>query len=36
MCLIIDVAVPSDYKATEKMTKHVDLQIECKECGIRQ
>ena len=33
-CLIIDVAVPSDYniqkKATEKMSKYVDLQIECQ------
>ena len=31
-CLIIDVAIPSDYniqkEATEKMSKHVDLQIE--------
>ena len=34
MCLIIDVAIPSDYniqkKATEKMTKYVDLQLECQ------
>ena len=33
-CLIIDVAIPSDYniqkKATEKMRKYVDLQIECQ------
>ena len=33
-CLIIDVAIPSDYniqkKATEKMSKCVDLQIECQ------
>ena len=33
-CLIIDVAIPSDYniqkKATEKMSKYVDLQIECQ------
>ena len=32
-CQIIDVAIPSDYniqkKATEKMSKYVDLQIEC-------
>ena len=32
MCLIIYVVIPSDYniqkKATEKITKHVDLQIE--------
>ena len=31
---IIDVAIPSDYiiqkKATEKMSKYVDLQIECQ------
>ena len=34
MCLIIDVAIPSDYniqkKATKKMIKYVDLQIECQ------
>ena len=34
MCLIIDVAIPSDCniqkKATEKMTKYVDLQAECQ------
>ena len=33
-CLIIDVAVSSDYniqkKATEKTSKYVDLQIECQ------
>ena len=33
-CQIIDVAIPSDYniqkKATEKMSKYVDLQIECQ------
>ena len=33
-CLIIDVAIPSDYniqkKATEKISKYVDLQIECQ------
>ena len=33
-CQIIDVAIPSDYniqkKSTEKMSKYVDLQIECK------
>ena len=33
-CLIIDVAIPSDYniqrKATEKMSKYADLQIECQ------
>ena len=33
-CVIIDVAIPSDYniqkKATEKMTKYVDLQIVCQ------
>lgn len=33
-CLLIDVAVPSDYniqkKATEKELKYVDLQIECQ------
>ena len=33
-CLIIDVAIPSDYniqkKATEKMSKYEDLQIECQ------
>ena len=33
-CLIIDVAIPSDYniqkKVTEKMSKYVDLQIECQ------
>ena len=33
-CQIIDVAIPSDYniqkKATEKMNKYVDLQIECQ------
>ena len=32
-CQIIDVTIPSDYniqkKATEKMSKYVDLQIEC-------
>ena len=31
-CQLIDVAIPSDYniqkKATEKMSKYVDLQIE--------
>ena len=40
MCLTIDVAICSDYniqkKATEKMTKYVDLQIECQRIGIRQ
>ena len=34
MCLIIDVVIPSDHniqkKAIEKMTKYVDLQIECQ------
>ena len=33
-CLLIDVAVPSDYniqkKVTEKLNKYVDLQIECQ------
>ena len=33
-CVMIDVAIPSDYniqkKATEKMNKYVDLQIECQ------
>ena len=33
-CLMIDVAIPSDYniqkKATEKMSKYIDLQIECQ------
>ena len=33
-CQIIDVAITSDYniqkKATEKMSKYVDLQIECQ------
>ena len=33
-CLIIDVAIPSDYSiqkmATEKISKYVDLQIECQ------
>ena len=33
-CLVIDVAIPSDYnirdKSTEKMSKYVDLQIECQ------
>ena len=33
-CQIIDVPIPSDYnipkKATEKMSKYVDLQIECQ------
>ena len=33
-CLIIDVAIPSDYniqkKATEKVSKYVHLQIECQ------
>ena len=33
-CLIIDVAIPSDYniqkKATEKMSKYVYLYIECQ------
>ena len=32
-CQIIDVGIPSNYyiqkKATEKMSKYVDLQIEC-------
>ena len=32
--MIINVAIPSDYniqkKATEKMSKYVDLQIECQ------
>ena len=34
-CQITDVAIPSDYniqkKATEKTSKYVDLQIECRE-----
>ena len=34
-CQIIEVAIPSDYniqkKATEKMSKYVDLQIECQQ-----
>ena len=34
MCQIIDVAIPSDYniqkKTTEKISKYVDLQIECQ------
>ena len=33
-CQIIDVAIPNDYniqkKATEKMSRYVDLQIECQ------
>ena len=33
-CQIIDVTIPSDYNiqknATEKMSKYVDLQIECQ------
>ena len=33
-CVIIDVAIPSDYniqkKTTEKMSKYTDLQIECQ------
>jgi len=33
-CLIIDVAIPSDYniqkKITEKLSKYIDLQIECQ------
>ena len=33
-CVIIDVAIPSHYniqkKATEKMSKYIDLQIECQ------
>ena len=33
-CQIIDVDIPSDYniqkKATERMSKYVDLQIECQ------
>ena len=32
-CLITDVVIPSDYniqKATEQMSKYVDLQIECQ------
>ena len=33
-CLLINVAMPSDYsiqkKTTEKMSKYVDLQVECK------
>ena len=33
-CQIIDVAIPSHYnilkKATEKISKYVDLQIECQ------
>ena len=33
-CQIIDVAIPSDYNiqnmAIEKMSKYVDLQIECQ------
>ena len=37
ICLIIDVAIPSNYniqkKTTEKMTKHVDLQIEYQRMG---
>ena len=33
-CVIIDVAIPSDYNiqknTTEKMSKYTDLQIECQ------
>ena len=33
-CMILDVAIPSDYsiqkKTTEKMSNYVDLQIECQ------
>ena len=34
MCLVIDMAIPSDYnipkKGIEKMTKYVNLQKECQ------
>ena len=39
-CQIIDVAIASDYniqkKATEKMSKYVDLQIECQRLWIKK
>ena len=39
-CLLIDLAIPSDYniqkKTTEKMSKYIDLQIECEECRVRR
>ena len=39
-CLMIDVAIPSDYniqkKATEKMSKYVDLQIECERMWAKE
>ena len=39
-CQIIDVAIPSDYNiqknATEKMSKYVDLQIECQRIGNKK
>ena len=39
-CQIIDVAIPHDYniqkKATEKMNKYVDLQIECQRLWNRK
>ena len=38
-CVIIAVAIPSDYniqrKTTEKMTKYTDLQIECQRIVTR-
>ena len=39
-CQIIDVAIPSDYniqkKATDKMSKYVDLQLKCKRLWIKK
>ena len=39
-CQIIDVAIPSDYniqkKATEKMSKYVNLQIKCQRLWIKK
>ena len=38
-CVIIDVAIPSDYniqwKTTEKRSKYTDLQIECQRIVTR-
>ena len=39
-CLVIDVAIASDLsnqkKATKKMSKYVDLQMECQNCRSRK
>ena len=39
-CPVIDVAIASDYniqkRATKEMSKYMNIQIECQECGTRK